>query len=77
MQKVKFYAVDLTKISGKGQFECPRCRIRISPDDKTERAYTILEPVMRGGSLEKIIVQCNGCGSQIYLTGFHVLNKLR
>jgi len=25
----------------------PKCGIKICPDDKTEKAYTILEPVMR------------------------------
>lgn len=69
--------IDVTKIKGRGEFRCPKCRIEISPDDRTEDAYTILEPVMKKDSLEKIILQCNRCRSQIYLTGFHVLNKIR
>jgi hypothetical protein len=77
LQEIKFFTIDLYKIKGRGEFECPKCRIKISPDDKTEDAYTILELVMKGDCLDKIILQCNKCGSQIHLTGFHILNKLR
>jgi hypothetical protein len=67
----------LTGIRGIGAFKCPKCGIKISPDDKTEKAYTILKPVMKGDSLEKIILKCNRCQSQIHLTGFQFLNKIR
>jgi len=67
----------LNEINSGGEFGCPKCGIRISPDDKTEDAYTILELVMKGDCLDKIILQCNKCGSQIHLTGFHILSKLR
>ena len=77
LQGIKFYTVDLTKVVGRGEFKCPRCEIEISPDDKTEKVYTILELVMKGDRLEKILLQCNRCKSQIYLTGFHALHKIR
>jgi len=77
MQGVKFYTIDLTRIKGNGKVRCPKCKVEISPDDETEDVYTILEPVMKGDSLEKIVLQCNKCGSQIHLTGFHVLNELK
>ena len=77
MQTIQFYTVDLTKIDGRGKIRCPKCRIEISPDDRTENVYTILEPVMKGECLEKIVLQCNSCGSYIHLTGFDLLNKLR
>jgi hypothetical protein len=77
LQEIKFFTVDLTKIRGRGEFGCPKCGIEISPDDKTENAYTILEPVMKGDCLEKIILQCNRCESQIQLTGFQFLNIIR
>jgi len=76
LQAVKFYTVDLGKIKGKGEFNCPKCRVLISPDDETEDVYTILEPVMKRGFLDKIIIQCNRCKSQIHLVGFDLLNKL-
>jgi len=74
LQGIKLYTVNLTKIGGKGEFRCPKCGIKISPHDRTENIYTVLEPVMRGDYLEKILLQCNQCGSQIYLTGFKFLN---
>ncbi|PIU59240.1 hypothetical protein COS86_05305 [Candidatus Bathyarchaeota archaeon CG07_land_8_20_14_0_80_47_9] len=77
MQEIKFFTIDLYKIKGRGEFGCPKCGIKISPDDKTEDAYTILEPVMKGDCLDKIILQCNKCGSQIHLTGFQFLNIIR
>jgi DNA-directed RNA polymerase subunit RPC12/RpoP len=77
LQIVKSFTVDLTQIRGRGDFKCPRCGVEISPDDKTEGTYTILEAIMRGESLDKIALQCNRCKSQIHLTGFHALNSMR
>lgn len=77
MQSTKFFTVDLTKIRGRGEIKCPKCGIRISPEDETESTYIILETVMNGDGLDKITLQCNKCQSQIYLTGFHLLNKIR
>jgi transcription elongation factor Elf1 len=77
LQGIKLYTVDLTKVNGEGEFRCPKCGIEISPNDKTEDVYTILETVMKKDYLEKIVLQCNSCGSQIHLVGFHLLNKLR
>lgn len=77
MQGIKSYTVDLTKIKGRGVFRCPGCEVEMSPDDRTEKVYTILEPVMKGDRLEKILLQCNRCKSHICLTGFHALHKTR
>ena len=77
MQAVRLYTVDLTKVRGKGQFKCPKCGAKISPDDTSERMYTICETVMKGESLDKLVLQCNTCKSQIQLTGFTVLNRIR
>jgi predicted RNA-binding Zn-ribbon protein involved in translation (DUF1610 family) len=76
VQTVKSYTVDLATIKGKGKFRCPKCGVKISPDDRTDKTYTIYEPVMRGNSLEKIVLQCNKCGSQIYLTGFTAMVRI-
>ena len=70
MPKSKSYTVDLSKIDGRGEFKCPKCKTEISPDDTTETAYTIIEPVVRSDSLERIVIQCNKCGSTIRLVGF-------
>jgi predicted nucleic-acid-binding Zn-ribbon protein len=75
MQKTKHYRIDLTTIEGRGEFKCPKCGVEISPDDKTEKTYTILESIINGENLEKIIIQCNNCKSQIHLTGFQILKE--
>lgn len=74
MQRIGFYTIDLTKVKGKGEFTCPKCGTTISPDDKTENIYTIVEPVVENESLKKLIIKCNSCGSQIHLTGFDLLD---
>lgn len=75
MEQIGSYIIDVNKIKGSGEFKCPRCGIKISPDDETEDVYTILETVSKEDRLEKIILKCNRCGSQIRLVGFHVLAK--
>jgi uncharacterized protein with PIN domain len=72
LEQIEAYTVDLTKTRGNGQFECPKCRVLISPDDKTEDVYTILEAVMKDDRLEKIILRCNKCKSRIHLIGFNL-----
>jgi DNA-directed RNA polymerase subunit RPC12/RpoP len=74
LQRIESYTIDLTKVKGKGEFTCPKCGTTISPDDKTENVYTIVEPVVENESLKKLIIKCNSCGSQIHLTGFDLLD---
>lgn len=74
---MRFYVVDLTRLRGKGEFSCPKCGTKISPDDTSESVYTVAEPVMKGDFVERLILQCNSCGSRIHLTGFQVLNRLK
>jgi hypothetical protein len=69
MKRSLVHEIDLTKIEGDGAFPCPKCGAVISPDDKTESVYTILETKFKGDSLEKLIIQCK-CGSEIHLAGF-------
>ena len=75
MQRIKCYTIDLTKIDGSGEFRCPKCGTEMSPDDETEDVYTILEAATKEDRLERIILQCNKCRSQIQLTGFDFLNE--
>ena len=77
MQNIRFHMIDLTKVKGKGDVRCPKCEARISPDDKSDETYTILEPVMEGNYLEKIVIECSKCGSRIHLTGFDILNRTK
>jgi DNA-directed RNA polymerase subunit RPC12/RpoP len=77
LQTSKLFRVDLTKIRGKGDFNCPKCGTRISPNDRTEKKYTILETLMKGDELDAVMLQCNRCESQIQLTGFNNLSTNR
>ena len=75
VQEVVFFVVDLFETEGRGEFKCPRCGVEISPDDTTENVYKILDVVMKEDRLDKVILECNKCGSRIHLTGFNLLTK--
>lgn len=65
------YMVDLTKIEGDGDFQCPRCGAVISPEDETEKTYVIQEVKMKKGEeLEELTLKCISCESVIHITGF-------
>lgn len=66
----EMFTIDLAGIDGNGDFPCPNCRASISPDDKTESVYTIVDTRMKGDDLEELTIQCNKCGSKIRLIGF-------
>ena len=70
------FTVDLVKIQGEGDFQCPKCGCTISPDDTTEETYSIIEPKVNNYGLEELVISCNNCSSQIHLTGFSLLEKL-
>lgn len=70
MKRTAVFKVDLTEIEGEGDFPCPNCGAIMSPEDESETVYTVLETKMKKESLEKLIIQCNRCGSQIHLVGF-------
>jgi phage terminase large subunit GpA-like protein len=76
MKQIQSHILDLTQIDGNGEFLCPRCGNRISPDDCTEEDYSILEIKMETESLDEVIIQCNTCATTIHLTGFSLLQKL-
>lgn len=71
------YIIDLAKIEGEGGFKCPKCGTWLSPDDITENTFIIVETVMKEENLEKLVLQCRNCQSEIHLTGFKLLNKLK
>ena len=76
MKEKETYIIDLDKIKGKGEFECPKCGTKISPDDLSETAYKIVETRVKEDCLEKVILQCNKCGSKLQLIGFQTLEHL-
>ena len=75
-KQTSVYRVDLTRIDGSGDFQCPRCGATLSPDDTTEETYAILETKVNSNGLDEIVVQCKTCASQIHLTGFLLLQNL-
>ncbi len=77
MKQMQVFKLDLTKIDGTGDFSCPRCGNAISPDDRTEKSYSILEGKVSVRGLEEIMIRCNKCESELHLTGFSLLQKLR
>ena len=76
MKTANVHRLDLTKIDGDGDFPCPRCGIMISPEDSTEKKYSLLEPKIKCGGLEEVVILCNSCGSHIHLTGFSLLQEI-
>jgi transcription initiation factor IIE alpha subunit len=70
------YKVDLVRIEGSGDFPCPKCGAKLSPEDETEAKYSIREIKTRGARLEELVIQCNRCGSLIHLAGFKLLDSL-
>jgi transcription initiation factor IIE alpha subunit len=70
------YKVNLAKIDGSGDFPCPKCGVRMSPDDPTENTYSIKEIKTRHDRLEELVIQCKTCESLIHLAGFKLLDSL-
>lgn len=62
--------LDLTKMDGNGDFQCPTCGVTISPEDETEDVYTIIEEKVRNDALEELVIQCNACGNRLRIIGF-------
>ena len=76
MKQTQMHKLDLTKISGNGDFSCPGCGATLSPDDCSEEGYSILEAKVNHEGLEEVIIVCKTCASQIDLTGFSLLQEL-
>ena len=70
MEQILAFVVNLKKIPGNGDFQCLKCGSNISPDDKTDKIYCILEPKVVDNNLTELIIQCKKCKSQIRITGF-------
>ena len=76
MNPIQAYKIDLTKIDGNGDFFCPKCGSKISPEDETEEIYCILNININKYGLKEIEILCNNCSSHIHLTGFSLLEKM-
>lgn len=76
MKQIHAHKIDLTKIEGNGDFACPRCGTKISPDDETEAVYSILGSKVNSNGLEEVVICCHKCSSHIHLTGFSLLQEM-
>lgn len=76
MKQIQSHVLDLTEIDGNGEFLCPECGNRISPDDCVGEGYSILDIKVKTQSLDEVIIQCSKCATAIHLTGFSLLQKL-
>jgi DNA-directed RNA polymerase subunit RPC12/RpoP len=70
------HEINLIELEGEGDFLCPCCGTKISPDDETEEVYSILEPKVRNNTLEGLLIRCNNCSNKFLLTGFSVLGTI-
>ena len=76
MKQIQSHVLDLTEMDWNGEFLCPECGNKISPDDCAEEGYSILEIKVKTQSLDEVISQCNKCATTIHLTGFSLVQKL-
>ena len=76
MKQIQSHVLDLTEIDGNGEFLCPECGNKISPDDCAGEGYSILDIKVEKQSLDEVIIKCNKCATAIHLTGFSLLQKL-
>ena len=67
--KQKEIEIDLRKIKGDGEFDCPNCGARIDPEDESDKVFTIEEPKVVDEQLVELSLKCK-CGALIVLTGF-------
>jgi len=70
------YKVDLARIEGSGDYPCPQCGAKLSPEDHAEATYSIKEIKTRQARLEELIIQCHTCESLIHLAGFKLLDSM-
>jgi hypothetical protein len=70
VNQLTVYRMELDDINRNGSLPCPSCGAHISPEDQTEEVYTLLDVNMNGAGLEEIVIRCNRCQSQIYISSF-------
>ena len=69
-KKASVYKVDLAILEGDGSFDCPKCKLQISPDDESEENYEILDTTVVNDELAELVISCTKCRSTIKVTGF-------
>ena len=69
-KKDSAFKIDLASVDGDGSFQCPKCKLTISPDDESEENYQILDTKVLNDELAELVISCGKCGSTIKVTGF-------
>ena len=69
-KKASVYKVDLAILEGDGSFDCPKCKVTISPDDESGDNYEILDTKVVNDELAELVISCVKCRSTIKVTGF-------
>ena len=64
------YTINVANSEEDGSFQCPKCKMSISPEDENENNYKIEESKLVNGELSELIITCGKCKSVIKLTGF-------
>jgi hypothetical protein len=70
------YRMELDEINKNGSLPCPSCGAHISPEDHSDKVYTLLYANMNNVGLDEIVIRCNRCQSQIYIGGFSKAEQL-
>ncbi|KON32579.1 MAG: hypothetical protein AC479_07290 [miscellaneous Crenarchaeota group-6 archaeon AD8-1] len=73
MEKSLTHTVVVAKLQEDGAVLCPKCGVKISPNDETEDIYCILESKLIDNKLEEISILCKNCKSIIKLIGFSLI----
>jgi hypothetical protein len=75
--KEKPFIIHLDKIEGEGDFPCPKCGALLSPEDESEKTYTIVDIVIGDDEIpESMLIKCNNCNSTMRLEGFEALAEV-
>ena len=75
-EQLTVYRIELSSLKKDGTFQCPNCRTKISPDDYSDKPYSIVDINVNSYGLEEILIRCNWCQTQIYLSGFSKAEQL-
>ncbi len=64
------YTINIATIEEDGSFQCPKCKMSISPEDETEDNYRIEDTKLVNGELSELTITWGKCKSVIKLIGF-------
>jgi hypothetical protein len=66
------YTININTLDEDASFQCPKCKMSISPDDNNQENYSIEDTKLVNGELSELKISCGKCRSVIKLVGFQV-----